>query len=148
MDEVTKQSLVLIDEFGKGTSSSDGIALFASLLKWLAQRGSPRTLAITHFHEIHRQQLIPLELVNWWSMSCHWMGDSECFLYKVEKTACTESYGPTCAKLAGLPESMITRAALLKEMYESQVPPEELRFAQMDPELDRANMELIRSLLS
>jgi len=148
MDGVTKQSLVLIDEFGKGTGSTDGIALFASLLKWLAQRGSPRTIAITHFHEIYRKELIPLDLVNWWSMSCHWLGDSECFLYQVEKTVCTESYGLTCARLAGLPESVIARAAVLKEMYEAQVPPEELRFAQMDPELDRANMELIRNLLS
>jgi DNA mismatch repair ATPase MutS len=109
--------LVLIDEFGKGTADGDGVGLFAALISWLAKNGAPRTIAITHFHEIYTKKLIDHDAVKWWSMSVHYGEESntqfECFLYRLEYGPCTQSHGLYCAQLAGLPPLIIERGNIL-----------------------------------
>jgi len=149
LEEATKRSLILIDEFGKGTCDGDGIGLFAALLHWLAVNGSPRCLAITHFHEIYNKKLIRRDLVSWWSMSVMQREDQlECFLFRVIPTdGHVKSHGLYCARLAGLPEDVIERASKLQEMYEADVPPEDLRYAKLDPAAERQALDLVRKLL-
>lgn len=152
LDEATPHSLVLIDEFGKGTADNDGIALFAALINWLARAaGSPRTLAITHYHEVFTKKLIAPGAAQWWSMQVLLgaTGDTiECLLFKVAQEASLHSHGLHCARLAGLPEPVIDRAAELKAMFEADVPPDDLRYALVDPALEQQNTALVRRLLA
>lgn len=114
IDEVTEQSLVLVDEFGKGTAIGDGVGLFVSLLTWLFQNGAPRTIAITHFHEVYTKNLVERDIIKWWNMSVLYGDEAskkqfECFLYRLEEGPCTQSYGLYCAQLAELPSNIIKR---------------------------------------
>lgn len=114
LDEATEQSLVLVDEFGKGTAIGDGVGLFASLLTWLSTHGAPRTIAITHFHEVYTKILVDRDSINWWNMSVMYGEDGsrdkfECFLYRLEEGPCTQSHGLYCAQLSELPASIIQR---------------------------------------
>lgn len=60
----TSRSLILLDEFGKGTLSNDGAALFAATIRYLLKQGidCPRVLATTHFHDVFRRGCLPPEL--------------------------------------------------------------------------------------
>lgn len=145
LEEATSRSLILIDEFGKGTGSGDGIGLFGALVRWLAEHGAPRTIAITHFHEMYQKTLIPRDCVKWWSMRVmQHDNDIECFLYQVIEEVCSNSHGLYCARLAGLPESVINRASELKAMYDADIPPADLRFARIDPRIEQEAMVIIR----
>lgn len=157
--------MVLIDEFGKGTADGDGVGLFAALISWLAMNGTPRTIAITHFHELFTKNLIDHDSVQWCNMSVHYGEESkeqfECFLYRLENGPCTQSHGLYCAQLAALPSSIIERgtmdainlgtrfyvfllAAKLRGMYEADVAPEDLRFASLDPNAEQEAIELVQ----
>ena len=61
LNKATERSLVIIDEFGKGSLVSDGVGLMCALLHHLAhgQPAPPKVLATTHFHEVFNTQLLP-----------------------------------------------------------------------------------------
>ena len=115
IDEATSKSLVLIDEFGKGTLVEDGIALFTSSLQWLVKETRPRLIAITHFHEIYQNNLLTdCDQIAHLMMEVHLTANSsniECFLYKVKERSDSEvqSYGFYCAELAKLDPRIIER---------------------------------------
>ncbi|KAI9203901.1 muts domain V-domain-containing protein [Polychytrium aggregatum] len=115
----THRSLILIDEFGKGTLTTDGAGLFCGILKHLTQRAQscPRAVAITHFHEIMSKNLLSSE-ISLGSVSCHHMHimqnptrttEGIVYLYKVTPGPPLSSCGIHCAKLAGLPGSVTDR---------------------------------------
>lgn len=107
----TPRSLMIIDEFGKGTESFDGIALLASVLQELLDRGAdcPRTLVSTHFHELHEQQLLQGHSID--AQVCYLQTEvleqagSAVFLYHIVPGHCRESFGCTVAALAGVPSN-------------------------------------------
>jgi DNA mismatch repair protein MSH5 len=114
IDEATSKSLVLIDEFGKGTLVEDGVALFTASVKWLIRESNPRLIAITHFHEIYQNGLLSDQnQIAHWTMDILLTSDSskiECFLYKVKPLEkVVQSYGFFCAELAGLDPRLIER---------------------------------------
>lgn len=108
-NNMTANSLVLIDELGRGTSTYDGCAIALATLEFLA--GKCRGLFSTHYHEIFRYiDRIPGKI------SLHFMdfmkenGDVV-FLYQLKEGKCTESHGLNVAKLAGIPEEIIEKAS-------------------------------------
>ncbi|KAL7720191.1 DNA mismatch repair proteins mutS family domain-containing protein [Entamoeba marina] len=108
---VSPETLLLIDEFGKGTHPSDGFALLASLLIYLQKLGknSPKTLVSTHFinvlNEIDQTKCVPMKM----EVSIKRNKQIE-FLYKLIPGITTSSYGIQCAEIAGLDENIIKRA--------------------------------------
>ena len=122
LKHATKQSLVILDEVGRGTSTFDGISIATAVAEHIAgsKRIGCKTLFATHYHE-----LIGLEgrvpgLHNY-SVAVKKYGDSIRFLRKIVEGGADDSYGIEVAKLAGLPKSVITRAkALLSEMEEDK----------------------------
>ncbi|TRY78012.1 hypothetical protein TCAL_12766 [Tigriopus californicus] len=106
---MTSNSLVLIDELGRGTSTYDGCAIALATLEFLA--GKCRGLFSTHYHEIFRYiDRIPGKI------SLHYMdfmkeNEDVVFLYQLKKGRCTESHGLNVAKLAGIPEDIIEKAS-------------------------------------
>lgn len=148
-----KSSMIFIDEFGKGTLPEDGIALFSSLINSLASRGAeaPRTIAITHFHEIYQQELLAPELpIQWRMMECvDSTGDSPdfTFLFRVIEGKAGHSLGLECARAAGLPTTIIERARELREMFGSGMSAAAIRYASIDKRFDQACHALVKLLV-
>jgi len=114
----TARSLVVLDELGRGTATSDGAAIAAAVLSHMVSEVGCLGMFATHYHRLaedHRSD--PLVSI------CH-MGakitpgvssgdpDEVCFLYKLTKGACPKSYGHNVARLAGLPASVVAQAAV------------------------------------
>jgi DNA mismatch repair ATPase MutS len=139
--------LILIDEFGKGTIPNDGIAIFAGLMRYLVTREKcPRTMAITHFHEIYQQGLLSPELAIKWSTMDLLEGDNVVFLYKVTSGKTQSSLGIRCARAAGIKQSIASRAETLIELYAAKVPSIDIRYARVDPTLEKCALDLIESV--
>ncbi|MEM9296415.1 MAG: DNA mismatch repair protein MutS, partial [Planctomycetota bacterium] len=111
----TPHSLVVLDEIGRGTSTLDGLSLAWAVAEHLANLG-PRTLFATHYHELTSlDQSLP-GVANLHVTAREWDG-RVVFLHKVEPGRADRSYGIHVAKLAGLPDAVVARAAdLLGEL--------------------------------
>ena len=114
----TSKSLLILDEIGRGTSTYDGMAIARSVLEYAA---SPRhlgakTLFATHYHELSAIEDILPNVKNY-NIAVKKRGDKMIFLRKIVPGATDDSYGIEVAKLAGLPNSVVSRArAILAEL--------------------------------
>ncbi|MDP2437785.1 MAG: hypothetical protein Q8P67_18750, partial [archaeon] len=126
LNHASSHSLVIMDEFGKGTHELDGQALLAATLRDLLHRHSPppRVLVATHMDEVFRKQLISgsatagLGPVGYYTMAYHIAKGFEdpVFLYKVIRGASLTSLATTVARLAGIPKDVADRAeTILRE---------------------------------
>ncbi len=114
-EEATRQSLVIIDELGRGTSTDEGMAIAQAVIEYVHDRIGCKALVSTHYHELARLERTLPALRNA-CMAVKESGDDVTFLRKLVPGAADSSYGIYCARLAGLPESIISRAyALLHE---------------------------------
>lgn len=116
--------MILLDEFGKGTTSTDGIGLFAAVLESFVSRGlnCPNIIAATHFHGIYQDLIIEIYSLNLNIpdlLVCECMmeflpsSESHCYLYRVVPGRSECSWGLVVAKSAGIPESIIKMARAL-----------------------------------
>ena len=105
----SENSLLIFDEIGRGTATFDGMALAQAILEYIATKIRAKTLFSTHYHEITKieKELPMLKNVH---VSVSENQDYITFLYKVEDEAMGKSYGINVAKLASLPEELISRA--------------------------------------
>ncbi|ODV85617.1 hypothetical protein CANARDRAFT_179331, partial [[Candida] arabinofermentans NRRL YB-2248] len=123
----TPNSLILIDEFGKGTDVYDGPALLASIIKYLSNMGqsSARTIVVTHFIEIFNDNLItfpnPIKLSHMQFLVNESENKEIAYLYKIGSGISTESFGIYCAKRCGIQEDIITRATQIIQMVKENV---------------------------
>jgi len=121
LNNVSDQSLVILDEVGRGTSTYDGLALAWSVVEYLHSRKKPRTLFATHFHELTRIEDFLKGVKNYNFMVKEW-GDEVIFLRKLSAGPSDQSYGIQVARLAGLPDSVIKRAKeVLRDFEEGEV---------------------------
>ncbi len=109
----TRRSLVILDELGRGTATFDGMAIAHSVLGHLIEQTRCRSLFATHYHALTRQFELPNPQVGLYHMAC--VVDDETrhvtFLYKFAAGACNRSHGVNVARLAGLPESLLSLAS-------------------------------------
>lgn len=108
----SKKSLVIMDEVGRGTSTADGFSIAFAISEYLLDSIGAKTLFATHYHEL--AQLIHPRLQN----LCLDVLEAEgtvVFLKKVISGSAAHSYGIHVAKLAGLPDSVLRRAAALQQ---------------------------------
>jgi DNA mismatch repair protein MutS len=115
----TPDSLILIDEIGRGTSTYDGLALAWSLLEYLHTEVRAKTLFATHFHEISSLENVLPGLNNANVLVEKWK-EEVVFLYKLAQGACNRSYGIEVAKLAGVPKEVLGRAKEIQGLLETQ----------------------------
>lgn len=118
LKNATPNSLLILDEIGRGTSTFDGMAIARAVLEYCADRKKlgAKTLFATHYHELTdiEQELPGVKNFN---IAVKKRKDEMIFLRKIVPGAADDSYGVEVAKMAGLPERVITRArALLKEL--------------------------------
>jgi len=104
----TANSLILLDEVGRGTSTYDGLSLAWAIVEHLHAIGT-RTLFATHYHELTQLEGL-LPRVKNFSMLVEEQGEHIHFLHRVVTGPASRSYGIHVAKLAGLPQSIIERA--------------------------------------
>ncbi|KAK5110382.1 hypothetical protein LTR62_006090 [Meristemomyces frigidus] len=115
----TRRSLLIIDEFGKGTESYDGAGLAVGVYEHLLQRGShcPKVLGATHFHEIfetgflpERPQLAYAHMEVRVDEQCSALEEQITYLYNLRPGRSSSSFGTCCAALNGVDERVVRRA--------------------------------------
>ncbi|GKX66339.1 DNA mismatch repair protein MutS [Inconstantimicrobium mannanitabidum] len=111
LNNATSNSLVLLDEVGRGTSTYDGLSIAWSVVEYICNSNNLRckTLFATHYHELTKLEK-ELEGVKNYSVSVKEVDDTVIFLRKIVEGGADQSYGIEVAKLAGLPEKVIERA--------------------------------------
>ncbi len=119
LKNATKNSLILFDELGRGTSTYDGMSLAGSIIEYISKNIKCKTLFSTHYHELTDMENNLSDVKNVHVEVSEENGDVT-FLHKVMDGPVDKSYGINVAKLANLPESVITRANELLEYYESK----------------------------
>lgn len=105
----TKNSLILFDEIGRGTSTYDGMALAQAIIEYIHNRIGAKTLFSTHYHELTVLEKELTQLKNVHASAIEQQG-KVVFLHKVKEGPADKSYGIHVAQLAELPDELITRA--------------------------------------
>jgi DNA mismatch repair protein MutS len=113
LNNATKNSLVILDEIGRGTSTLDGLSLAWAIAEQLAALGC-RTLFATHYHELTTLADRDKAITNLHVTVREWQDDIV-FLYGIKEGRTDRSYGIHVAKIAGVPEDVVTRANELLE---------------------------------
>jgi DNA mismatch repair protein MutS len=119
LKRVGPQSLVIMDEIGRGTSTYDGMSLAQSILEYLVASKQPYLLFATHYHELTGLGRIHPQIHNA-HMTVSEKGGQIQFLHTLVKGPANRSYGVHVAKLAGLPASVTARAQQILNGFEAQ----------------------------
>ncbi len=109
LHDATPQSLVLLDEIGRGTSTYDGVAIAWAVSEHLHDRVGCKTMFATHYHEL-MQLPERLQHARNLNVAVRESGDSVVFLHRLEPGGTDRSYGIHVAQLAGLPVTVVRRA--------------------------------------
>ncbi|TKY61722.1 DNA mismatch repair protein MSH6 [Spatholobus suberectus] len=123
LSSATCNSLVALDELGRGTATSDGQAIAESVLEHLVRKVQCRGLFSTHYHRLAVDYLKDPK-VSLCHMACQVGGgndglDEVTFLYRLTPGACPKSYGVNVARIAGLPTSVLQKAAAKSREFEA-----------------------------
>ena len=120
LENATKNSLLILDEIGRGTSTYDGLAIAWATVEYIAdlEKIGAKTLFATHYHElIELEEKIPG--VKNYSVAVKEKGDDVIFLRKITPGGADESYGIYVAKLAGVKKPVISRAKEILKYLEN-----------------------------
>ncbi len=121
LNQATAQSLVVLDEIGRGTSTFDGLSIAWAVVEDLHNRIGCRGLIATHYHELTRLcERLP-RVANVRMTVTEWK-DTLVFLHGVEPGAALRSYGVQAARLSGIPKHVIARAKAVLAELEAQQP--------------------------
>jgi len=168
LNNATHQSLILLDEIGRGTSTFDGLSIAWALVEYLHNTStvSAKTLFATHYHELTDIPLVQKGVKNYNIAVKEW-NDKIIFLRKIIEGACDHSYGIQVARLSGVPEPLIVRAKeILKNLEAAELTADHkpalartvnhkercrqeaavLQLTLFDPTLNKGVVELIRGL--
>lgn len=118
LQNATKNSLIILDEIGRGTSTYDGLAIAWATVEYVADTSKlgAKTLFATHYHELIELEK-KIDGVKNYSVEVKEKGDDVIFLRKITPGGADESYGIYVAKLAGVEKTVITRAKqILKDL--------------------------------
>ncbi len=117
LNTATKNSLIILDEIGRGTATYDGLALAWAVVEHIHEKIGARTLFATHYHELTvlAERLRGVANLH---VSVKEAGDQIIFLRRVEPGAADKSYGIEVARLAALPATVIERAREILAVHE------------------------------
>ncbi|XP_042345526.1 mutS protein homolog 5 [Plectropomus leopardus] len=151
LNSSTGNSLVLIDEFGKGTNTVDGLSLLAaSISHWLRKSpvDVPHVLLATNFHSLLQLGLLPSSsLLSLLTLETAVDGDELVFLYQLKEGICQSSYAANIATLAGLPTSLVQRGVEVSELYRTGREIERIDKASSDEQANRCR-SVVETFLS
>ena len=118
LKNATKKSLLILDEIGRGTSTFDGMSIAKAVLEYVSdnKKLGAKTLFATHYHEL-TSMVDDFDNIKNYNIAVKKHGDDITFLRRIVPGAADDSYGIEVAKLAGIPNSIISRAkTILKEI--------------------------------
>ena len=119
LNQATGQSLLILDEVGRGTSTFDGLSLAQSILEYIISEIKPHVFFASHYHELTALEKKHENIKNV-HMKIHEQNGEIQFLHVLARGPAGKSYGVQVAKLAGLPSKITTRAAELLVDFENQ----------------------------
>jgi len=119
LNTATRQSLILLDEMGRGTATFDGLSLAWATVEYLHAETGARTLFATHYHEL-TMLAEKLPRVRNLRVGVKEAAGGIVFLHNIEPGAASKSYGIEVARLAGLPAQVIERAKRVLRQHEKQ----------------------------
>lgn len=123
LKNATKNSLIILDEIGRGTATYDGMSIARAVLEYVADRKKlgAKSLFATHYHELTAMEN-ELKGVKNYNISAKKRGDDIIFLRRIVPGGADESYGIEVASLSGIPKTVIERAkSILKKTLEEGV---------------------------
>ena len=109
LNSATEKSLILLDEIGRGTSTYDGVAIAWSVAEYIATQIKARTIFATHYHELNVMPNSIEQIKNYRITLSEENGEIQ-FLRKVVEGSASKSYGIQVAKMAGLPDCVVSKA--------------------------------------
>ena len=158
LKDATENSLVILDEIGRGTSTYDGLSIAWAVAEYIADKEKIgcKTLFATHYHELVQLEE-KIEGIKNYSVAVKEKGEDIIFLRKIVEGGTDESYGIHVAKLAGVPNDVVKRANKIlsslekggvkvkeskesKKQVEGQIDLYNLQFADIAHELDKVNL--------
>ena len=115
----TKNSLIILDEVGRGTSTFDGMSIAHAVMEYIHDKIKAKTLFATHYHQLMALETV-LEGVKNYSVAVKERGKDIVFLRRIVPGGTDRSYGVHVARLAGLPKRVLDRAEELLTEYDSE----------------------------
>ena len=115
----TKNSLIILDEVGRGTSTFDGMSIAHAVMEYIHDRIKAKTLFATHYHQLIALENV-LDGVKNYSVAVKEKGKDIMFLRRIVPGGTDRSYGVHVARLAGLPKRVLDRAEELLKDYDSE----------------------------
>ena len=115
----TKNSLVIMDEVGRGTSTEDGLSIAWAVSEYLLNVIKAKTFFATHYHELTRLEHSALQLL---CLDVLEENGHIVFLKRIKEGATTNSYGIHVAELAGVPQTVIKRATEILQSFHKEIP--------------------------
>ncbi|MBI5699911.1 DNA mismatch repair protein MutS [Candidatus Saganbacteria bacterium] len=113
LKNATENSLIILDEIGRGTATFDGMSIAAAVAEYIHEKIKAKTLFATHYHEITQLAEKHPGMKNF-NVLVKEVGEEITFLHKIAEGPADKSYGIAVAKLAGLPAEVVKRA---REVY-------------------------------
>lgn len=121
LENATPDSLIILDEVGRGTSTFDGLSIAWAVVDYICRKIGAKTLFATHYHELTELEG-KLKGVKNYCVSVKDHGDDIIFLRKIIRGGADQSYGIQVAKLAGLPDEVVSKArTILNRLEESDI---------------------------
>ncbi len=114
----TKDSLIILDEVGRGTSTFDGMSIARAVMEYIHSRIKAKTLFATHYHQLIAMEN-ELEGVKNYSVAVKERGNDIVFLRRIVPGGTDKSYGVHVARLAGLPKKVLERANEILAEYDN-----------------------------
>ena len=119
LNYATNNSLIILDEVGRGTSTFDGLSIAWSVVEYLSKKLNVKTMFATHYHELMQLESLYDGVKNY-CISIKEIGGKLVFLRKIMRGSATRSYGIEVASLAGLPNEVINRSKELIAELENE----------------------------
>jgi len=121
LNNATENSLLILDEIGRGTSTYDGLSIAWSVVEYITKKIKAKTLFATHYHELSELES-KLKSVKNYRILIKETDDKIIFLRKIAEGSIDKSYGIQVANLAGLPDEVVARAKeILNQLDESDI---------------------------
>jgi len=117
LNNATENSLIILDEIGRGTSTFDGVSIAWSVAEYIYNHTKAKTLFSTHYHVLNKLAEKFPRMKNY-NIAVREVKGEVIFLHKLVPGGTDESYGIHVAKLAGLPSEVLSRASEIQEILE------------------------------
>ncbi len=143
LKNANKNSLIILDEVGRGTSTFDGMSIARAVLEYIADKKKigAKTLFSTHYHELTDLEG-QLDGVNNYNICVKKRGDTITFLRRIVRGRADGSYGIEVAKLAGIPSTVVSRARVILRELEAMNPADKNIMAEIAVQEEETDLQL------